>query len=135
PARSTSGGARGPATPPRGPADSGAPATRSRSAVTTRAASASEVPGSRQAYSAPAPAGPLTAGLTPAAAPATATASSTAPSALTQNDTRTTVLARGDAPPRPPRRGTESGSAPQRAGAVSATATAPPGAARSAAIC
>ena len=79
------------------------------------------MPGSRQAYSAPAPAGPLTAGRTPAAAPAAATASSTGPSELTQNETRTTV--------------TESGSAPQRAGAVSATATAPPGAASNSDIC
>src|SRR5207244_713653 len=110
-----------PARGPRGPADPSAPATRSRSIVTNRAASASEVPGSRQAYSAPAPAGPLTAGLTPASAPAAATASSTGPSELTQNDTRTTV--------------TEPGSAPQRAGAVSATDITPPGKASSSDIC
>src|SRR5436305_11047633 len=96
PAASTAGGAVSTATPPRGPADPSAPATRSRSAVTNRAASASEVPGSRQAYSAPAPADPLTAARTPASAPAAASVSSTGPSALTQNETRTRVLARGD---------------------------------------
>src|ERR1700691_1209767 len=52
--------------------------------------SSSETPGSRQAYSMPAPAGPLTMGRRPALAPAAASASSTWASLLSQKDTRTT---------------------------------------------
>src|SRR5207237_1143934 len=88
------------------------PATCSRSAVTNRATAGTGVSGSRQAYSAPAPAGPVTAGRTPALSPAATSARSTESSALTQNDTRTTVAPEG--------------SAPHRTGAVPETETGPP---------
>ena len=117
-ASSTGAGAASTTTLPRAPR---ARPIRSRSTVTNRAAASCEVSGSRQAYSAPAPAGPLTAGRTAASSPAAASASSTAPSELTQNETRITAL--GD------------GSCPHRAGGASATAAAPPAAASSSDSC
>ena len=67
------------------------PSSRSRSALTNRAAASGPVSWSRQAYSRPAPAGPLTAGRMPLLAPAPASASSTPASWPTQNVTLTTV--------------------------------------------
>src|SRR5579863_3866905 len=66
--------------------------SRSRSSKTNRVVSSAEGPGSRQAYSTPAPAGPQTMGRRPALAPAAASASSTSASRPSQNVTRTTVL-------------------------------------------